>query len=210
MGYVEPYADIETLPLSPYFHLGWMKIMFEVFYVMIILYMLGTEMREVYDQRRFIKGKKNRTWKNALIKHYWTDEGSSGNCIDLVNVGIGIALCVEWLELVRHLRIIEIKMQDLHRPSGEVSYDDNDADVWSHYHHQIAEIEEVCDTLNIYDANESLLTTIYAHIISLTQNVITIENSDENRALLEHYNSKRSNIKKNLPSISRLPNDFLK
>ena len=31
---------------------------------------------------------------------------------------------------------------------------------------QISEIEEVCDTLNIYDSNEELLASIYSNIIS--------------------------------------------
>jgi len=67
---------------------------------------------------------------------------------------------------------------------------------------QISEIEEVCDTLNIYDANESLLATIYTYIISLMQNVIAIDPSEENNILLEHYQSKKNKIKRALPDSS--------
>jgi len=70
---------------------------------------------------------------------------------------------------------------------------------------QIAEIEEVCDTLNIYDSNENLLTTIYSQIISLTQKVASIDPSEENRILLEHYNSKKDKIKDSLPTAKSTP-----
>ncbi|MCJ8314806.1 MAG: hypothetical protein MJK11_17770 [Pseudomonadales bacterium] len=72
---------------------------------------------------------------------------------------------------------------------------------------QIAEIEEVCDTLNIYDSNESLLNTIYSHIISLTRNVNSIETSIENSSLLEHYIFKQSKIKDNLPKNTSIPDN---
>jgi hypothetical protein len=142
VGYVTPSADIETIPLSPYFYLGWLKIMFEIFYVIIIMNLIVNEVREILDQRRFMKGKKNRTWYNAIKKHYWTDEGSAGNLIDVLNIAVGIALCIEWLLLVKNIRVVEVMMKDLRRPSGKVQYDDNDADVWSVYHHDVADIEE--------------------------------------------------------------------
>ena len=35
--------------------------------------------------------------------------------------------------------------RSLHRPSTEASYDDHDADEWSHYHHQVTHVEELVE-----------------------------------------------------------------
>ncbi|BCE01225.1 hypothetical protein [Marinicellulosiphila megalodicopiae] len=64
---------------------------------------------------------------------------------------------------------------------------------------QITDIEDICTTLNMYDANVSLLTTIYSHIISLMQKVISLENTQENHILLEHYENKKNKLAETLP-----------
>mmetsp|Transcript_8139 Transcript_8139/g.9707 ORF Transcript_8139/g.9707 Transcript_8139/m.9707 type:complete len:107 (+) Transcript_8139:459-779(+) len=83
----------------------------------------------------------NKTISNALYIVYFSHEDWFGSWLDLSYIFCGIFQCIEWILFVQNLKVVEKHLQGLHRPSGVVAYDDNDADVWSDYHHEIADIE---------------------------------------------------------------------
>jgi hypothetical protein len=141
VGYVVPSVNIETLPISPYFSLGILKIILELLYILIILNLLFTEIREI-SEAYVSQTSKKKTLFGALKKHYYSKEEYFGNLLDLTNIVLGIVLCVEWLLLVDNLRIVENNLSKLRRPEGVVEYDDTDGDVWSQYHHDIVDIEQ--------------------------------------------------------------------
>jgi len=116
-----------------------------------IIFWIYTEFQEMYDYSKLLK-KKNKTMKNIIIHHYFSHEEGFGNFLDLFYIVISLSLCIVWLNFVSHIGEVEHSLQNLHRPSGEVSYDDTDADVWSKYHHKISSIE-----VDIDEAIEDML-----------------------------------------------------
>jgi len=139
VGYITPSIDIETISLSPYFANGILKGFVEVLYVLMLLDRSFTLLKELYTRIRLNKDTSSGIM-TSLKEHYW-DCGTT-NWLTLSNVLFGSLLCFEWLSLVFHLNIIESTLAKMRRPSGEETYDDNDSDVWSLYHHEIADVEE--------------------------------------------------------------------
>jgi hypothetical protein len=133
--------EVETLSLVPYYTHGVLKAILEVLYVLMLLDRMFTLLREFRARVTSNQGEEGSAVLKTLKDVYW-NEGSS-NWLDLINIVVGTMLCVEWGLLVMNLRTIEDGLADLHRPSGEVQYDDTDSDVWSVYHHDIADIELV-------------------------------------------------------------------
>jgi heme A synthase len=139
VGFVASTVLLETIPLNPYFRNYHLKITFEMLYMLILLHIVFSEFQKISDKRLLLRGK-HKTWFNAVKQHYYSAH-VFGSMFDLLNLGFGIALCVEWIVLVKNTSIVEKGMQALNRPSGDVQYDDTDADEWSVYHKDIVQIE---------------------------------------------------------------------
>jgi hypothetical protein len=161
VGYITPHLEIETLSLVPYFAHGVLKAILEVLYVLMLLDRMFTLLKEFRARVMSNQGEEGSAVLKTLKDVYW-NEGSS-NWLDLINIAVGTMLCVEWGLLVMNLRTIEDGLADLHRPSGEVQYDDTDSDVWSVYHHDIADIE-----LTVGDAIHNMVSfcsLLFAYIL---------------------------------------------
>jgi hypothetical protein len=147
---VTPEVQIETVTISPYFALQGVKIALEILFVCILLHLLYTEFKEIRARKAQRKaaliwagGGKNveSTWTQALVEHFWSGEDSMSNVIDAATIGLGIWLCVTWLQVTFAMSEAEYALKHLHRPTGVVAYDDTDYDVWSVYHHEVTRTE---------------------------------------------------------------------
>jgi hypothetical protein len=151
VGTVAPSKKIETVPLSPYFADKEFKIILEVLFVGILLHLLRTEYKEIRARRARRKAlslwagsgqKKRMLWREAIVEHFWSGDEPFGN-VDLATMVLGFWIVAMWVVLVGQMAVAEAGLKHLHRPEGEVAYDDTDHDVWSDYHHEVTHVEHL-------------------------------------------------------------------
>lgn len=169
MGHVDLDVSLETVPLSPYFENRTMKFILEFLFGIVILKLAYTEFREIRGRKSrrkalavwmhkedvetestikpFIRSPVIRAWLGAVHEHYFGSEQPISNFVDLATVGLGIALGVLWLLLVKHCQTAEDALEGLRRPNGAVAYDDTDADAWSIYHHDVVFVQDSVETV---------------------------------------------------------------
>jgi len=146
-GSVKPSIKVETVTISPYFAKQAFKLTLEVLFIGVLVYLLHTECHEIYVRKMELTNSAEwaeshlSTWYHAVIEHFWSGHEPLGNAVDVTAIGIGIALCVIWLQVVFAMADVEHSLKHLHRPEGDVAYDDTDHDVWSVYHHEVAYTE---------------------------------------------------------------------
>jgi hypothetical protein len=78
---------------------------------------------------------------DAVASRYMRS-GNLLNWITLGNTTAAILLIYFWADYVLKLDRVTHAISWLERPAGLATYDDNDGDQWSVYHHDIAHIEE--------------------------------------------------------------------
>mmetsp|Transcript_56874 Transcript_56874/g.106822 ORF Transcript_56874/g.106822 Transcript_56874/m.106822 type:complete len:727 (-) Transcript_56874:173-2353(-) len=154
VGRVEPAMSIETVPLSPYHSRRVLKWVLEFIFV---VYLCRTTFsifkrirahkteRQTSSESQFEKT--SMSLKTSVYGLFASSDEPVSNVVDLVTVSIGVTICIVWANLVFAMNAAETALKTLHRPEGEVAYDDNDADVWSVYHHDIAHIEHLVEEI---------------------------------------------------------------
>jgi hypothetical protein len=160
VGYVTPSIAIHTLPLSPYFFYTELKVVLEVLYVLMLLQMIAAEIIDIKERSDSKKDEQYAVLK--AIKEHYTGEERVGNLLDMFNIVCGFALCYMWFESVMNLKEVETMLSTLHRPSGQISYDD-DSTKWITYHSDVAEINLVVD-----ETIESFVSLQFTYISSLS------------------------------------------
>jgi hypothetical protein len=80
---------------------------------------------------------------SGVVEHFWSGDEPLSNIIDMATIGLGFAICAIWARLVREMGAAENSLKHLHRPDGDVTYDDTDHDVWSDYHHEVSNVEDL-------------------------------------------------------------------
>mmetsp|Transcript_28856 Transcript_28856/g.48749 ORF Transcript_28856/g.48749 Transcript_28856/m.48749 type:complete len:683 (+) Transcript_28856:288-2336(+) len=155
VGLVEPVMSIETVPLSPYHSTRILKWVLEFIFV---AYLCHT-MFDIFKRVRAHKSEREtssaphfetmrKSWKTSVYGLFAScNKEPLSNTIDLATVSIGVAICILWANLVFAMNEAETSLKKLHRPEGEVAHDDNDADVWSLYHHDIVHIEHLVEEI---------------------------------------------------------------
>ena len=145
---------VETVTISPYFAKQAFKLTLEVLFIMVLLYLLHTECHEIYERKKELMDSAEwtethlSTWYHAVVEHFWSGHAPLGNAVDVTTIGLGVALCVVWLQVTFAMADAEYSLKHLHRPEGDVAYDDTDHDVWSVYHHEVAYTElKIADVL---------------------------------------------------------------
>jgi len=147
---VTPEVHIETVTISPYFALQAVKLFLEGLFVGILLHLLYTEFNEIRGRRIQKKalliwagaGKNmTPTWAQAIIEHYYSGDEPLSNIVDAVTVGLGIWITCTWIQVTIAMSAAEYSLKHLHRPEGDVAYDDTDHDIWSVYHHEVIHAE---------------------------------------------------------------------
>jgi hypothetical protein len=89
------------------------------------------------------------TWGQAIIEHYWSGDQPVGNLVDMATIGLGISIGCNWLLVTFAMTTAQNAFLNLHRPTGIVTYDDTDHDVWSEYHHDVKNTELlIADVIN--------------------------------------------------------------
>ena len=83
------------------------------------------------------------TLGQAIVEHFWSGHEPIGNVVDMVTIGFGVSICGTWLQVVFAMATAEDALVNLHRPTGDVAYDDTDHDVWSEYHHDVTHAEHL-------------------------------------------------------------------
>jgi len=128
VGRVEPVMSIETVPLSPYHSKQVLKWVLEF---MFVAYLCHT----TFDLFKKIRAHKSEqqpspasnfettsmSWKTAVYGLFVSSNEPVSKIVDLVNVSIGVAICILWANLVF------------------------DADTWSGYHRDIIHIEHLVE-----------------------------------------------------------------
>jgi hypothetical protein len=126
------------------------KLCLEILFVGILLHLLYTEFSEIRSRRIQKKALliwagagKNLTpsWLQAFIEHYWSGDEPLSNIVDAVTVGLGIWITCTWIQVTVSMTAAEYALKHLHRPEGDVAYDDTDHDIWSVYHHEVIHAE---------------------------------------------------------------------
>ena len=154
VGYVDPHLKIETVPINPYFADKEFKIILEVMFIIILAHLARTEHIEMRARRARRNAwalwtgtgtdetKRSHALK-AVSEHFWSGEEPFSNVVDTAKTWLGIWIVVMWVVLVNEMGAAEDGLKHLHRPEGEVAYDDTDHDVWSDYHHEVAHVEHL-------------------------------------------------------------------
>jgi len=149
-GNVIPEVHIETVTISPYFTMQALKLCLEVLFVGILLHLLYGEFQEIRGRKNHRKalllwtgGGKNMmpSWFQAFIEHYYSGDEPLSNIVDLATIVLGFWLCYTWIQVTISMTAAEYALKHLHRPEGDVAYDDTDHDVWSVYHHEVIHAE---------------------------------------------------------------------
>jgi len=81
------------------------------------------------------------SWFQAFIEHYYSGDEPLSNIVDLATIVLGFWLCYTWIQVTISMTAAEYALKHLHRPEGDVAYDDTDHDVWSVYHHEVIHAE---------------------------------------------------------------------
>lgn len=157
--------SIHSLPLSPYFHYTELKIVLEVLYVLMLLQLIAAEVVDI-KERTDVKRQEsieNNSGNDAYFvcllsatKDHYTGKEKVGNFLDLFNIICGFALCYMWYESVMSLDKVTHMLSDLHRPLGDITYDDDDSDRWLAYHEEVAHLDEL-----INETIENLVTFFF-------------------------------------------------
>ena len=139
---------VETVTISPYFAKQAFKLILEVLFIIVLVYLLHTECYEIYTRKKELieygpLKTHLSTWYHAVIEHFWSGHEPLGNAVDLTAIVLGASISTTWLQVTFAMRKAEDSLQNLHRPEGEVAYDDTDHDVWSVYHHEVADTEHL-------------------------------------------------------------------
>jgi hypothetical protein len=145
--------QVETVTLSPYFSQREFKLLLEILFIGVLAFLFSTELQEIRarqgPQNAFATGASVSekvaitTLGQAIIEHFWSGHEPMGNVLDMVTVGLGVSICGTWLQVTFAMATAEDALVNLHRPTGDVAYDDTDHDVWSEYHHDVAHAEHL-------------------------------------------------------------------
>jgi len=151
---VNPEIRIETVTISPYFAMQAVKLCLEALFVVILAYLLFTEFKEIRARKVQKKalflwagGSKSMspTWRHAIVEHFWSGDDPMSNVVDLSTIGLGIWICCTWIQVTIAMAAAENALKHLHRPEGDVAYDDTDHDIWSVYHHEVIHAEHAIE-----------------------------------------------------------------
>jgi hypothetical protein len=152
-GSVKPTMQVETVTLSPYFSQREFKLVLEILFIGLLVFLFSTELHEIRArlglENAFAMGAGGSekvaimTLGQAIVEHFWSGHEPIGNVVDMVTIGLGVSICGTWLQVVFAMATAEAALVNLHRPTGDVAYDDTDHDVWSEYHHNVAHAEHL-------------------------------------------------------------------
>jgi hypothetical protein len=180
VGHLERFMLLETIPLSPYFTNKWFKWSLEMLFVVFIIHLLFVEASEIYTEKQSASNADPKTtptsWSTVLRRHFVSGGASVTNIVDLITFSVAIALCAYWAMFVRDAENAEAAMMDLHRPDGDVAYDDTDADAWSVYHHHIADVEELVEKMIV-----DMVIMMFLLIVSFNQFLISFNGFRDRR-----------------------------
>ena len=143
-GYIENTITVESTQAYPYQELPTEKHLLETLFLVLLLSVIVEEVNEIREEKRSNGGNLGA----ALSKMYLSDvETFLFQMVDLTIIVTSIVLMAYWGIFVEDLSDTMTQLENLRRPDGLATYDDNDNDHWSEFHHEVAEIEE--DTAHI-------------------------------------------------------------
>jgi hypothetical protein len=151
---VNPEIRIETVTISPYFAMQAVKLCLEALFVVILAYLLFTEFKEIRARKVQKKalflwagGSKSMspTWRHAIVEHFWSGDDPMSNVVDFSTIVLGTWICCTWIQVTIAMAVAENALKHLHRPEGDVAYDDTDHDIWSVYHHEVIYAEHAIE-----------------------------------------------------------------
>ena len=138
-GYIENTISVESTQAYPYVEDVAAKRALEIAFFILLLSVIIEEINEIREEMRSNGGDLSST----LSKMYLTSvETFLFQMVDLIIIITSVVLIAYWLTFEKDLDHTMLQLEKLRRPDGLATYDDNDNDVWSDFHHEVADIEE--------------------------------------------------------------------